>query len=382
MELRAVDGGPNYYGQFTNFPNGPNYFPIGVWFESVTSQGDIDLDKDVGLNTYVVLVQNSSSRVDLIRSNGMKVIPQTGWRGDSRIGSETDGWGLGDELDMTQGPGGCTTLKNERDALPPDGRARYSNFGKGVIFWQSNSEAACFVNAVDLPSTDVYWFNDPDTCQASQGGTLLGLGRALTSAECYRASNYGAQTKRVRDLVSPQGSKPVWAFVEVGTPFSDRGNGITPAQIRAAVWHSIIAGARGIEYFNHSFGGSCQTQHALREPCYASQRAMVKSVNAQIQSIAPALNGPSLSTGFSTNSAVRAVARWDGSKLYVLAGSAANGGPFTGSFSIPCVGSATATVLGESRSIPVSSGGWSDSFADGNAVHIYRIDGGSTCGLS
>jgi hypothetical protein len=30
----------------------------------------------------------------------------------------------------------------------------------------------------------------------------------------------------------------------------------------------------------------------------------------------------------------------------------------------------------------VSSGAWSDQFADMNAVHIYRIDGGSTCGLS
>ncbi len=54
----------------------------------------------------------------------------------------------------------------------------------------------------------------------------------------------------------------------------------------------------------------------------------------------------------------------------------------TGSFSIPCVGNATATVLGENRAIPVVAGSFSDSFADGNAVHLYRIDGGTTCGLS
>ena len=53
----------------------------------------------------------------------------------------------------------------------------------------------------------------------------------------------------------------------------------------------------------------------------------------------------------------------------------------TGSFSIPCVGNATARVLGENRRIPVRRGSFADSFADGNAVHIYRIDGGSACGL-
>ena len=51
-------------------------------------------------------------------------------------------------------------------------------------------------------------------------------------------------------------------------------------------------------------------------------------------------------------------------------------------FSLPCIGNATATVLGESRTVALSSGSFTDSFADGNAVHIYRIDGGTTCGLS
>jgi len=42
----------------------------------------------------------------------------------------------------------------------------------------------------------------------------------------------------------------------------------------------------------------------------------------------------------------------------------------------------TVTVIDENRSIPLENGGFSDYFADGNAVHLYRIDGGSTCGLS
>ena len=86
--------------------------------------------------------------------------------------------------------------------------------------------------------------------------------------------------------------------------------------------------------------------------------------------------------GSQASSNVRAVAKWDGRNFYVFAGSAENGGAFQSTFSIPCVGNATATVLGENRTIPVSAGSFTDSFADGNAVHVYRIDGGSTCGLN
>jgi hypothetical protein len=64
----------------------------------------------------------------------------------------------------------------------------------------------------------------------------------------------------------------------------------------------------------------------------------------------------------------------------VLGGSA--GSPVNWRFSLPCVGDASAKVLNEGRSIPVTGGTFTDSFADANAIHIYRIDGGSSCGLS
>ena len=72
-----------------------------------------------------------------------------------------------------------------------------------------------------------------------------------------------------------------------------------------------------------------------------------------------------------------------GSNFYVVAGSRENVAS-TASFSLPCIGAgATATLLGEGRALPVSSAGTiTDSFADGNAIHVYRIDGGSRCGLA
>jgi hypothetical protein len=407
LALRQVDGGPDFHAGFSNpFPSDSSFFPIGVFFESVTSQADVDKDKAAGLNTYVRLTGNSN--LGLVRSNGMHAIAQPGNAG---VGSETKGWLTEDEPDMWAGPGsdawtgswtgdvcsppvtqggrcGYTVMETINGRLPADGRARYTNYGKGVIFWQSNAQAARFLNGTasfgpyqDIVSSDIYFFTDNHSCIASQGGRLVGVSRDLTQAECHRASNYGLVIERQRELIEPHGSRPVWAFVELGHPFSEsHWPSITPDQVRAAVWHSLIAGARGVIYFNHSFGGPCITHHALREPCYAQIRATVTTTNAQIKTLAPVLNSPFVDGLLSTSDSVRAMAKRSGGSFYVFAGSA--GSATTASFSMPCVGNATATVLDEGRSIPVTNGSFADSFADANAIHIYRIDAGSNCGLT
>jgi hypothetical protein len=378
--LQPVDGGVNYYAQFTNGPS-TTPFPIGVWLACANDATATQNDKNAGINVYVGLCANAAEFANVKNAN-MKVFPQTEWLGRGvSFGAETAGWLNSDELDMIQGPSGCQTVQNNNRLFPADRRLRYANFGKGVAVWQSDAQAACFLNAVDLPSTDIYWFTDNNICGPSEAGNKPGV---VTANGCHVAANYGWLVSRERNLIQPAGSKPVWAFVELGHPFTEsHWPSITAPQVRAAVWHSLIAGARGIIYFNHSFGGPCITQNVLRSSCgsYPAIRTMVTSVNAQIQSIAGALNGPKLTSGFSANANVKAAAKWDGQNIYVLAGSAGSGGPFQSHFSIPCVGNATATVLGENRTVPITAGAWSDTFADANAVHIYRIDGGATCGL-
>ena len=384
VSLEEVDGGLGWYGRFSNpFPTDPAFFPIGVWFESVVSQADINMDKGAGLNTYVVLTAGSS--LPLIAANGMKVLAQHGdWKaqGGAPGAQAIAGWELRDEIDMQLGPvQGFAELQNILAGLPRDGRLRYNNYGKGVMFWQSDAEAARFVNGQDLVSADTYWFTDNNICSQYEGGALLtGRTRALTAEECHRASNYGATVRRMRALVSPPRSKPVWAFVEVGHPFTEaHWPTIRPAEVQAAVWQSVIAGARGVIYFNHTFGGPNQTQHALRDPAYAAIRTAVAATNRQIAGLAPVLNAPTVSSGWSQGTGTTAMVKWANGHFYVFAGSA--GSAVTGSFSLPCVGDASAAVLDEGRTIPVRGGSFADSFADGNAVHIYRIDGGSTCGL-
>src|SRR5262245_25670673 len=293
VALRAIDGGPEYFARWpASLPTRPSFFPIAVWFESVVSARDVDLDQAAGFNTYVVLTANSDA--SLVAARGMHFVAHHGeWL--SRPSMAIRGWELDDEVDMRfPAPGGFRRLTDIVARIPADGRFRYANYGKGVAFWLSETDASRYVNAFPhVVSVDNYWFTDGNICSASEGGRLIaGTPRRLTEGECRLAANYGHTVDRVRHLDGMDRSRqPVWAFVEVGHPFSENHwPSITPAQMRAAVWHSLIAGARGIMYFNHSFGGPCPTQHALREPCYASIREAVQATNRQITALAPVLN--------------------------------------------------------------------------------------------
>ena len=387
--MQQVDGGLNYYGLFSNpLPTAGSYFPIAVWGSYAHESANVAKDQAVGLNTYVWVADSSASYLANIRNAGMKVIQTV--ENTANVGSETSGWLLSDEIDMTQGPSGCSALSALRARIPGIHPGLvFDNYGKGVIFWQSDSQAACFVNFDDVNSADVYWFTDGNVCSsASEGPRFYGLEgqRALTQAECRRARNYGDELAKMRRLDALNGSArhPIWAFVEVGCPMNN-GMCIQPNQTAAAVWHSIIAGARGIIYFQHSFSGPCTTHHVLRETgCngfYTPMQQKVAAVDAQIKSLAPVLNAPTVTSQFSASSSVKAMMKWNGANLYVFAGSSENASS-TGTFTLSCIGNATATVVGENRTVPVSGGSWSDAFADGNATHIYRIDGGSTCGLT
>ncbi|MDG4764273.1 hypothetical protein O7632_09165 [Solwaraspora sp. WMMD406] len=404
--LRPVDGGPDYYDRFSpSPPTGPEFFPIAVWLESVTDPADTAKDREIGLNTY--LEMTGTTNLDLVRAAGMRTITSPiGEHGD-----ETVGWLISDEADMWAGPGddpwtgnfpgqgdicqpadgrcGYRVQQGVLGRLPADDRLRMANYGKGVAFWQSDAEAARFVNEfADVVSVDTYWFTDGGICGHSEGGRFFDPDQLVTvdGAErlpaelCRQAANYGRTVDRVRSLVSPPGSKPVWSFVEVGRPFTEEHYPtIKPEEVVAAVWSSLIHGARGIVYFNHSFSGPCQSQHALREQCYAPVRAAVADLNERITRLAPVLNAPYADGVTTVSAGVDVATKWHDGHFYLIAGSG-GGSVAEATFSLPCVGDARITVLDEDRTLLVEDGRFTDSFIDGNAVHVYRVDGGSSCG--
>jgi hypothetical protein len=392
VKFQEVDGGPDYYDKFSpSLPTDPSFFPIGVWLAVVNQQSQITSDEDAGLNVYVALADDSN--FNLVESSNMYLISNEPPAG----GKRTVGWFVSDEVDMSGGAGngpvnsnvcdssepcGYTIQQNLLDALPDDHRFRYANYGKGVIFWEDNPQAAQFVNDYqNVVSADIYWFTDDSIClSAADAGWYKGqlVDGIVPSRLCRLAANYGRIVDRVRQLANYK--EPVWAFVELGHPFpSNDWPSITPQQVTAAVWQSLIAGARGIIYFNNSFGGQCITDNVLRDPCYAKIRAAVTVVDNEIRSLAPVLNAPFADGVVKAGPGVNISTKWYNGHFYVLAGS---NEPYaqTVKFSMPCVGSATVTVLNERRTIQANHGIFKDRFANGNAVHIYRIDGGSSCG--
>lgn len=389
---RAVDGGAGYYGRFDpTLPDTPDYFPVGVWLESLTDPDDVRRDLEAGLNTYVELTENS----DLTLLEGSGSLAMVG-----RDDPLADGFVLADEADMWAGAGdatwtglwpgqgevcapvgdvtacGFTVQETVRSQLPATGLT-YANYGKGVAFWLGEADAARFVNDYsDVVSVDTYWFTDPNICGAGEGGGLLGGGRALAEDECRRAANYGRTVDHVRSLVQPAGTQPVWAFIELGHPFSeDDAPTITGPQVRAAVWSSVIHGARGIVYFNHSFGGDCESFHLLREPCGDAVRPWVAEVDRQLAELAPALNAPFLDGAVTVDGArddrVDTAVKVDGADQYLLAAATQDGVGEVG-FELTCAVDGPVTVLGEDRELAITDGVLTDAFADGLAVHLYR----------
>ena len=375
VTLRDIDGGLSYYGRFANpLPTSPSYFPIGVWGAYNQTAANLNLDAAVGINTYVWVGCDSGSMgwcLGNIRADGrFKVIQE--YNAGSGVGSETAGWNLGDEIDMTQGSGACPTLAQREATLPEDGRLRYSNFGKGVLIWgqlgysgHNDLTGSCFINSVDIASTDLYWHTDPWERSHAQSGNSWG---------------YGWSMERQRRLDALDGDRqPQWGFVEVGKPFTDNQNGggdtITPAQARGAVWHTLIAGARGIIYFQHSFDGPCPTHHALREQkaCLKPMQDAIGDLNVQIKQLAPVLNSQ-FADGYATGpNTLRLMSkRTNDGEFYVFAASATNTGQQP---SITVKSGTSAEVVGENRTVPITNGVISDSFANGDAVHIYRIRG-------
>ena len=302
-------------------------------------------------------------------------------------------------------PPGCdgyTQLENQIRNLGyvircSDGRMLYANYGKACCAGSPRPTRARWINGTpsfgryqDFVSTDLYWFTDPNERNKwAECWLPEGEGAQMNRSQVERASNYGYQIDYLRKLDAMDGQRqPISNFVEVGCPWSECGadpDFIKPAEIRAAVWHSIIAGARGIIYFQHTFNGpsGCLSHHALRDPlsCYSQVQSAVTDLNAQVRLLAPVLNAPTVVSGTTSTSSIRSMVKWHNGHFYVFAGSR-NNQSSTGTISIPCVGNATAARLGGSGSVPISGGSFSDQFADGNAVHIYRLDGGSTCGLA
>jgi hypothetical protein len=364
---------PTVYRQWTNGPpSDPNFFPVAVWLQS---EGNADAYQAIGVNTFIGLWQGPTDpQLAGLKAAGMLTLCAQDGVWASHLGDGTiRGWTQDDEPDNAQpdgagGYGPCVdpaVIQTRYAAFRGNDATRpvYLNLGQGVSWTDYYGRgSACagklamyaeYEKGADIVSFDIYPVNSTDPpVQGNLWMVPQGVDR-LRQWSGYK--------------------KPVWNWIET-TPIDDPAHRPTPAQVRAEVWMSLVHGSAGIGYFAHVFQPQFIEAGLLADP---AMKDGVKAIDAEIALLAPALNTASIgnaATVASSNGAVPVdfmVKRAAGT-LYLFA-VAMRPGATQATFTLRGLQSGTATVIGESRTIPIAGGNFQDAFAADYAVHLYRL---------
>lgn len=379
------EGGSAYWKQFAK-PNAagwsdPNFFPITVWYNGISSNAEAQYDKSLGINTYIGM--DSATPYSLFKDNNVFWI---GGKLNSSFNDTSTNWVgdfLDDEVDGRYTPAaGQAYLQSLVNSYGNDGRFKYANFTQMVMSKDMNqADAQKYVNNyTNAVSLDMYWYTIPYCSQTPYRDVYV---TPVGQANCRTSSSYGKTVQSLRAQDAADGKlQPIWQFVENlngGPGASAPAVYITPGQLEGAVMDSVINEARGIVYFNQSLSGSCQGGSIFRQSqvtpnfCGATQVAAAKEVNNRIHALASVINtqsykytfGPGLDTMLKTqNGSAYIFSMIDGSSK-----------PGSRTFQLPAgVNGKSVEVLNENRTIPVnSSGSFTDNFAAEYSYHIYKV---------
>jgi hypothetical protein len=379
VALRDIDGGANYFGKWANsLPTDPSFFPIAVYNETMNDPaGDAAKYRAIGVNGYVGLWNGMNPQIaSALKANGQWAFTTPSANGAPGYGREWAGFEWFDEADGRNVCGdvagwlagkcsggdrtSAASIKAMADAIrTADGtRPTFGQYTKPVALGQGLDTAArqAYVDAVDVVSYDFYPISDPWE---------------------NPARNLWEQYDAVSQLRNVAGrTKPIFVFIETSRLFDNPKGRVTPTpeQIQAEVWHAIIGGARGIEYFNHNMSGDpTYSQHLLIDPTYANVTRAVSVTNAQIHALAPVLNAPYADNVLTVASGqVNSMVKYYNGAAYLFVGSRSKT-PQQVIMRLNGVGYGTATVVNENRTVPINGGTITDSFSGETAVHIYKI---------
>lgn len=368
----APVAGESPYAQWSHGPStDPAFFPIGVWLQDPR---DAKAYKAAGINLYVGLwkgpTQEQLSRLKLAKMPVICEQNETGltYRNEKII----IGWMHGDEPDNAQPlpmgvghgfpipPKDVKTLYHiMREADPT--RPVLMNLGQGVAWdgwWGRGPRSGhpedypLYVQGCDIASFDIYpvIHTHPEV-----SGNLWLVAEGV---------------KRL--LAASDPPKIVWNIIEAAGGHTGRRP--TPDQIRTEVWMSIIHGSRGILYFVHEWKPVFCSRVLLKE---VDLYKGVKSINQQVLSLARVINSQEPPVPIDVSSSnpevpLATLAKRHGESDYLFA-VAMRDDATKGSFTIqdPTLYH-SAEVLGESRTLTIHQGKFSDEFR-GYEVHLFRL---------
>ncbi len=274
---------------------GDDHFTIGVWLQD---PANAQRYRDLGVNLYIGLWQGPTrAQLEALREAEMPVIARQNDLARTMLEEEDEllqvivGWKHQDEPDNAQRqddgwgpPVPPEQISRIRDKWHEhDGtRPVYLNLGQGVAWdgWIGRGERTGkpedyseYQKGADILSFDIY---PAASTRATRG-------------EHWRVG-YGV--KRLRAWTDDD--KPVWNILEASR-ISGAGK-VTPQEMRAQVWMSIIYGSTGITWFVHEFeDGRYVTDRAIFDD--DELRLVMRQLNARLQELAPVIHGPTVEDG-------------------------------------------------------------------------------------
>ncbi|MDX1932472.1 MAG: hypothetical protein SFU56_07690 [Capsulimonadales bacterium] len=349
--------------------NRPDFFPLAVWLQSPANAARY---RAAGVNLYVGLWEGpTENQLAALKAARMPVICH---RNAVGIAHAKDpmiaGWLQDDEPDNAQPVTDPKTgRKGYGPCVPPsEVVSRYRrlkeadttrpvllNLGQGVANdrWIGRGPGAklddyrTYVQGGDIVSFDVYPI-----------ATGLPL-RTLTTG--------------IDRLVAwTDGKKPIWNCVECS---AIQGTGkVTPRQLRAEIWLSITHGSRGLIYFTHQFAPKFNEHAILDDPPLLAEWT---ATNRRIAELAPVLNRPTIA-GVATavpdppDTPIDFMVKQHDGWTYLFAVGMPERTARVRWTIRGLPQRAVADVIGESRSIPVQAGTFTDDFQTED-VHLYRL---------
>lgn len=385
VTLQDIDGGPNFYAKWPNaFPSGRTFYPIGV-FPSEATPASLAA---IGINFFTPARDDNAGEWQPVWNNPngndmTAVYAQSGFfaGGAFYTQSGANPWGpraafdvFGDELDgngtqwfvvpdtisshdQTGDWGGLTAAAfqgaaNASRAADPS-RPLYLQvtttlMDGGANYHYSLADKQAICASSDIFSFDIYPL-------VFRGGSVFDM-----ADQVHEARNYC------------RNAKAVFAFIEMDH-MDDGDIYPTPAQTVAEVWNAVIAGARGIQYFDQNGN--------IDEPAYdgaghyapGAMYNAIKAVNRRVAALTNVINAPTAKGYVTATGNVSLLAKYSNGQFTIFAIPHA-AGTQTVTFALAGAPNTTATVLNESRSVSVKSGHFTDTFANENTVHIYRVN--------
>ncbi len=370
-----------YAGWSRGVPSDPSFFPISVWLQGSWHATELAA---LGINVYVGNNAGTdpltASDLAILKGLGMYAIVGQDSVGLANIDDPTiiAWWMTPDEPDNAQPASGGgygppvapSTLVTQYAAYKAKDTTRpiYLGLGQGVAYdgWEGRGSGAPpesgYVPAADIIDFDIYPYNNcgGDTNEKVTCGQFW-----LNAFGVDRLHQWSASNR----------NEAAWTDIETTTIAASTTSGPTPAETRSEVWLALIHSASGITYFIDTWNPSFREDGIFAD---ASMVTAVTALNQQIKSLARELNSgtiPNLVATTSSNPAapIDTLVKANGSSLYVFS-AVARAGTTMGSFAVSgLTGSGVATVLGESRTVPITAGKFSDAFT-ANDVHIYQVD--------